>query len=164
MARKSGFCDILAVVMIKKGSKAVRLIAVLMLAGSVWGDSAARPERAPTHADAAVILAKYMGYFDRYVDPEADVTECVRFLNQTGIYFGVMEVLSGSEFTQDDCARAMGQAVLVLSGEARFVHSKVKLPKGIESWKEFCTMAGVDYVEGYRMMQKLVNPGDARKI
>lgn len=138
-------------------------LAVLLLAGIAAGDDAIEQKRALTHADAAIILAKYSGFFDPYVDKDADLTECVRFLNKTGVYFGLMEVVNGSEFTVSDCARAMGQIDLVLSGEAAFLHGKVKLPKGIETWVEFCNMHAVEYVDGHRVMLNIVNLGDSRK-
>ena len=105
-----------------------------------------------THADAAVMLAKFSGFFDRYVSEDADLNECVAFLNKTGIYFGLLEVINGAEFTQNDCARAMGQIKLVLSGEALFSSGKVKLPSGLDSWDQYCTMSAVKYEEAYQTM------------
>jgi hypothetical protein len=114
-------------------------------------------QRVPTHADAAVILAKFSGLFDRYVSEEATLTDCVAFLNKTGIYFGLMEVVNGKDFTVRDCARVMGQIELVFSGEAEYVAGKVKLPKDIDSWEDFCIMNGVKFVDGYRaIVQALV--------
>ncbi|MDF7800512.1 hypothetical protein P4C99_13625 [Pontiellaceae bacterium B1224] len=104
----------------------------------------------PSHADAAIILTKYSGLFDRYVTQQASLGECVSFLNGRGIYFGLMEVVNGSEFTVKDCARVMGQIELLFAGEAEFLTGKVILPKGIASWEEFCIMQGVDYVTGYQ--------------
>jgi len=106
-------------------------------------------KQVPTHADAAVILTKYSGLFDRYIDKDATLSECVSFLNEHGIYFGLLEVVNGKDFTLKDCARVMGQIDLVLSGEAVYVLGKVKLPKNIDTWEEFCIMSGVDYVKGY---------------
>jgi hypothetical protein len=105
-----------------------------------------------THADAAVILAKYSGFFDRYVEADASLNDCVTFLNRTGVYFGLLEVINKSEFTQKDFARAMGQIALVLDGEAGYDGGKVKLPNGIATWEDFCTMSGIDFVAGYRTM------------
>ncbi len=131
----------------------------LVFGGVVWGGDAGDPKIVLTHADAAIILSKYFGFFDRYVDRDADLSECVAFLNKTGIYFGLMEVVNDSEFTVRNCARAMGQIDLVLSGDAEFSIGKVKLPKGVESWEDFCTMNGIKYVEGHRAM---LNMADAR--
>ncbi len=100
----------------------------------------ARKLPVPTHGDAAVILAKYSGLFDRYVSKDSTLNECVAFLNKHGIYFGLMEVVGGNEFTLRDCARAMGQIELVLTGEADYLAGKVLLPKDIDSWENFCTM------------------------
>jgi hypothetical protein len=135
---------------------------LLLIGGTVQGDEIEARSRALTHSDAAIILAKYSGYFNRYVDPDAGLNECVVFLNKTGIYFGLMEILNETEFTHEDCARAMGQIDLVLSGEALYSHGKVKLPKGIETWEEFCSMHGVNYAAAHQMMLKMVNSGGTR--
>ena len=104
----------------------------------------------PSHADAAVVFAKYSGLFDRYVSENASLNECISFMNEAGIYFGLLEVVNGSDFTPDDCARVMGQISLLFSGEAAFAGGKIKLPSGIDSWKDFCILNDVRYVEGYR--------------
>lgn len=114
----------------------------------------------PTHADAAVILAKYSGLFDRYVSEEATLTDCVAFLNKAGIYFGLMEVVNGKGFTLHDCARVMGQVELVFSGEAEYIAGKVKLPKDIDSWEDFCTMNGVKFAEGYQAIVRTLVMAD----
>jgi len=133
------------------------LFIMLFLAAFVWGSGEGNRTPDLTHADAAVILAKYSGFFDRYVDADADLNECVAFLNKTGIYFGLMEVVNQSEFTVSDCARSMGQVELVLSGEAEFYNGKVKLPKDVESWEDFCIMNDVKYAEGHRAMLELLD-------
>jgi hypothetical protein len=108
----------------------------------------------PSHADAAVILAKYSGLFDRYVPQTATLNDCVSFMNEQGIYFGLMEVVNNSEFTLKDCARVMGQIELIFSGSAEFQMGKVLLPKGIASWEEFCIMEDVDYTQGYEELSR----------
>ena len=126
-------------------------VLVLFFSVAASGSASERTTRI-THADAAVIIAKYSGLFDRYVPADADLNYCVSFLNEYGIYFGLMEVVNGKEFMISDCARAMGQAELVLSGEAEYVLGKVRLPKDVASWEDFCIMQGVQYREGYQMM------------
>lgn len=138
------------------------LLVIVLLVSFVQAEEDSGQTRVPTHADAAIILAKYSGFFDRYVNTDADLDECLAFLNKTGVYFGLLEVLNESEFTIQDCARAMGQINLVLSGEAEFSMGKVKLPKGIVSWVDFCIMNGVGYVEGHRAMLEIVNMKSAR--
>ena len=103
----------------------------------------------PTFADAVVILAKYSGLFDRYVSKDASLDDCFSFLNSKGIYFGMMEVAGGVKFGKNDCARVMGQIELVMSGEAEYSMGKVKLPKGIDSWTDFCIMNDIQYMQGY---------------
>jgi len=128
------------------------LLAAVFFLGLQGGFGAEKTQPVLTHADAAVMLAKYSGFFDRYVPEEADLNECVAFLNKTGVYFGLLEVVNGSEFTLDDCARAMGQIELVLRGEAVFSGGKVSLPPGLDSWREYCTMNEVRFAEAYRTM------------
>ena len=104
----------------------------------------------PTHADAAIIFAKYSGLFDRYVQDNATLDECVSFLNGAGVYFGLFEIVNGAEFTLQDCARVMGQMNLLFSGEAERQSGKVRLPKGMDSWVEFCILNDVKYIDGYK--------------
>ena len=144
-------------------SVSLLLLIQVFFTGLVWGGGGKRQDPVLTHADAAIILAKYSGFFNRYVDESADLNECVAFLNKIGVYFGLMEVVNQSDFTAEDCARSMGQIELVLSGEAVFVSGKVKLPKGVESWEDFCIMNEVKYVEGHQVMLNLLNTTCAQK-
>ena len=123
-----------------------------MLSGVVVAASESKPNPRFTHADAAVILAKYSGFFDRYVSEDASLNDCVGFLNKTGIYFGLAEVLGGAEFSLDDFARVSGQMALVFGGEAEYESGKVKLPNGVASWNDYCIMNDVNFVEGYQGM------------
>jgi hypothetical protein len=132
-----------------------RLIIAAALSGLLLASYAANAGQTasetpvPSHADAAVVFAKYSGLFERYVPDTASLNECVSFLNETGIYFGLLEVVNGSDFTPADCARVMGQLSLLFSGEAEYVGGKIKLPAGIDSWMDFCILNDVKYVEGY---------------
>ncbi len=130
------------------------IIALFLMGASslLYAEKAAEKNPVITHADAAVILAKYTGLFDRYVSEKATLDECVVFLNQTGIYFGLTEIINGEEFTLDDCARVMGQIELIFTGEAEYLAGKVILPKNIATWECFCIMTGVDYRKGYWSM------------
>lgn len=91
---------------------------------------------------------------------DADISECVAFLNTHGVYFGLLEVISGREFTLKDCARVMGQIKLVFSGDAEYLGGKVKLPKDVASWETFCIMNEVGYVEAYETIRKAVRRAD----
>ena len=139
----------------KRGSKLIIFMVLVLAATSeAVKDEGEASTTLPilTHADAAVILAKYSGFFDRYIEADASLNDCVSFLNRAGIYFGLMEVVNGSEFTPKDFARTMGQITLVFDGEAEFDLGKVKLPNAIATWQEFCTMSGVDFVTGHQSM------------
>lgn len=134
------------------------LVSVIFFAGQwVLGEAETKDSQQKiTHADAAVILAKYTGYFDRYVDESDDLNECVTFLNKTGIYFGLLEIVNGSEFSVKDAARSFGQIDLVLSGDGKFSGGKVLLPKGVESWEEYCTMNRIDYEKSHQTMLEVL--------
>ena len=110
----------------------------------------------PTHADAAFIIIRYSGLFDRYGPQDATVSECVAFLNDHGVYFGLLEVVSGTEFTRKDCARVMGQISLVFSGDAEYIGGKVKLPKDVDSWESFCIMDDIKFIELYEAIRNAV--------
>lgn len=137
------------------------LILFLFLAGALSIHSAFGQEEirrpVPTHADAAVIFAKHSKLFDRYVSQDATLNECVAFMNKQGVFFGLMEVVNGAKFTLEDCARVMGQIELVFTGEADFVAGKVRLPKGIDSWNEFCILEGIEYERGYESVVEALN-------
>lgn len=109
-----------------------------------------------THADAAILFAKHLSLFDGYVNADASLDECVDFLNKTGIYFGLLEVINGAEFAIEDCARVMGQIDLVLSGEAEYLFGKVRLPDKMESWKEYCVLNGLEYRIAYERLGESV--------
>ncbi|HEY5653907.1 MAG TPA: hypothetical protein VIR63_06030, partial [Pontiella sp.] len=117
------------------------------------GDAEVEKAPIPTHADAALFFAKYSGLFERYVDSDANLTECVTFLNSKGVYFDLMEVVEGREFAINDAARVLAQIHLIFSGDAEFDQGQVKLPKGIDSWKEFCILNDVQFNEGYRALR-----------
>ena len=114
----------------------------------------------PTHADAAFIITKYSGLFDRYGLQDANVSECVAFLNDHGVYFGLLEVVSGRVFTRQDCARVMGQISLVFSGDAEYLGGKVKLPKGVDSWEAFCIMEDIKFIELYEAIRNTLSRAD----
>jgi hypothetical protein len=135
-----------------------RLIAVAMMWLALSSGLAAEErsdELVLTHADAAVLIGAG-GLFRRELAYNASVSECVAVLNRHGIYFGLLEVLNGSEFTKSDCARVMGQIDLILSGEAVVEYGRVKLPKFVASWEELCMINDVNYAGSYSNMLKLV--------
>lgn len=120
----------------------------------------AEDQALPTHADAAFIIVKYSGLFDRYGLQDATLNECVAFLNEHGVYFGLLEVVSGKEFTLKDCARVMGQIRLVFSGDADYLGGKVMLPKDVDSWETFCIMNEIRFVEAYEAIRNAVQTPD----
>ena len=105
-----------------------------------------------THTDAAMVFARHSGQFNKYVKPDATLSECVTFLNEIGVYFSLKDVLRKQEFTQKDCARVMGQISLVFSGDAEFDFGKVILPKEADSWEDYCLLYDIKYKDIYRTM------------
>ena len=129
----------------------------LALALSAVPDETASAEQVvATHADAAYIIFKYSGLFDAYGTQDATISDCVSFFNDHGVYFGMLEVVSGKKFTLKDCARVMGQISLIFSGDAAYLGGKVMLPKGVASWEAFCIMNEVEYVEAYEALLNAV--------
>jgi hypothetical protein len=148
----------------KKSVIASIVVGLAMLVSlCTWGGGVTSPpqEFVPSHADAAIFFAKYYGLFDGYVPKNASQDQCVSFLNDRGIYFGLLEVFEKVEFTLGDCARVMGQLSLVFSGEAEYEAGKVKLPNGFASWEVFCQLNYVKYDQGYAdlsgVLRKLYN-------
>jgi len=121
------------------------LFSAVVFTASFGEDAPAAGRPRLTHADAAILFAKHLSLFDGYVADEASLDECVQFLNKTGIYFGLLEVINGAEFAFEDCARVMGQIELVLNGEAEYTFGKVSLPDRIRSWEEYCVLNGLEY-------------------
>ena len=124
---------------------------------AVPDEGASDAQALPTHADAAFIIAKYSGLFDRYVSHDATLNDCVVFLNDHGVYFGLMEVVSGQEFTLKDCARVIGQIRLIFSGDAEYQGGKVKLPKDVDSWETFCIINEIRFAEAYEAIRDAVH-------
>jgi len=142
----------------------VLIAATLVLVHGFAGAAAVAPDEVVlTHADAAVILAKYSGQFDRYVAEDAGLSECVAFLNKAGVYFGLMEVVNHSEFAAADCARVMGQIALLKSGEAEYASGKIKLPNNMESWVDFCIINDISYINGHSAMFEMLRIEKERK-
>lgn len=126
-----------------------------MTVGGVAEEGGSKPAMV-THADAALIFARHSGQFEKYVKPDATLSDCVAFLNETGVYFSLKDILSKREFTQKDCARVMGQISIIFSGNAEFDFGKVHLPREADSWEDYCLLYDVKYREVYQTMLETV--------
>lgn len=135
-----------------------RLVLVVACAVLITGVARGAETLPPrlTHANAALIVARHAGYFDRHIKKNADLNECVDLLNQNGIYFGLLEIVTGEVFTEKDCARVLGQIDLLLNGEAARVTRETKLPSGVDSWEEYCTLNAIDFKGIWQAMLKMV--------
>ena len=98
---------------------------------------------APTFGDLAVILAK--GHFRSYVGQNASMEECVAFLNGKGVSFSLFDLIDPDKaVTKEDCARVVGQSILLFSGEADVVNGCVKKPLGAKTWVDYCLLNDID--------------------
>ena len=98
---------------------------------------------APTFGDLAVILAK--GHFRDYVGQNASMEECVTFLNGKGVSFSLFDLIDPDKaVTKEDCARVVGQSILLLSGEAEVVNGRIKKPLAAKTWVDYCLLNDID--------------------
>jgi hypothetical protein len=97
----------------------------------------------PVFGDLAVLLAK--GYFGRYVGQEASLQQCVAFLNKQGVCFSLFDLIDPDKAVKkEDFARAVGQSMLLLSGEAHVVSGCIKKPLEAETWVDYCLLNDID--------------------
>lgn len=98
---------------------------------------------APTFGDLAVILAK--GHFRSYVGQNASMEECVAFLNGKGVSFSLFDLIDPDKaVTKEDCARVVGQSMLLFSGEAEVVNGCIKKPLDVKTWVDYCLLNDID--------------------
>ena len=115
------------------------------------------PHPSLSYADATLMLTKYSGFFDRYVPEKATLRECVVFLNKQGVKIDVQKITENTPFLKKDCAQIMGQINLLLSGEAIYsADRQIVLPEGLDSWEEYCTINGVEFIEAYKTMTEML--------
>jgi hypothetical protein len=97
----------------------------------------------PTFADLAVLLAK--GYFGNDVGQDASMEQCAAFLNRQGVCFPLFDLIDADKHVKkEDFARAVGQSVLLFSGEAEVVNGCIKKPLEGESWVDYCLLNDID--------------------
>lgn len=98
---------------------------------------------APTYGDLAVLVAK--GYFGAYVKQDASLEQCVAFLNGRGVKFSLFDLLDVNKtVTKEDFARAVGQSMLLFSGESERVNGYIKKPLEAETWVDYCLLNDID--------------------
>lgn len=115
-------------------------MSLIMLSGLLGGVPV---QAAPTFADLAVVVAK--GYCKYNVQREADVGECVAFLNQHGVCFSLFDLMDPkAEVTKEDFARVIGQSTLLFLGEARVERGCIQRPDEAASWVDYCLLNDVD--------------------
>lgn len=100
---------------------------------------------APNFADLSVLLAK--GYFGNYVRRDAPLEQCAVFLNRKGVSFSLFDLVDPDKgVTREDLARAVGQSMLLFSGEAEVVNGHIKKPLEAETWVDYCLLNDIDLV------------------
>jgi len=98
---------------------------------------------APTFGDLAVLLAK--GHFRGYVGQNASMEECVAFLNGKGVSFSLFDLIDPDKaVTKEDCARVVGQSILLFSGEADVVNGCIKKPLEAKTWVDYCLLNDIN--------------------
>jgi hypothetical protein len=119
--------------------KPLKYAAIFFVLTAVAASSAA-----PTFGDLAVLLAK--GYFGSYVKQDASLEQCVAFLNSKGVCFSLFDLMDVNKaVTQEDCARVVGQSMLLFSGEAEIINGCIKKPLEAETWVDYCLMNDIDF-------------------
>ena len=117
-----------------------------------------------SYADATLMLAKYSGFFDRYVPEDATLSQCVFFLKKQGVEIDVQKISKNAPFLKKDCARAMGQINLLFLGEAHYsTDGQIALPEGLDSWEEYCTINDVEFLKAYQTMMEMLRFASAIK-
>ena len=97
----------------------------------------------PAFGDLAVLLAK--GHFRGYVGQNASMEECVAFLNSKGVSFSLFDLIDPDKaVTKEDCARVIGQSILLFSGEADVVNGCIKKPLEAKTWVDYCLLNDID--------------------
>lgn len=97
----------------------------------------------PRFGDLAVLVAK--GYFGNYVKQDASLEQCAVFLNRKGVQFSLFDLIDPNKtVTKEDCARAVGQSMLLFSGEAEVVNGGIKKPLDAKTWVDYCLLNDVD--------------------
>lgn len=97
----------------------------------------------PTSGDLAVLLAK--GYFSGYVSQDASLEQCAAFLNSKGVCFSLFDLMDTEKaVTKEDFARAIGQTMMLFSGEAEVVSRCIKKPLEMETWVDCCLLNDID--------------------
>jgi hypothetical protein len=140
----------------------IQLFLLLQLCASLslFAVEKEKPEAPSTlsYADATLMLAKYSGFFDRYVPENATLSECIFFLKKQGVGIDLQKIRSKASFSKKECAQMMGQINLLLLGEARVSSAgEIALPEGLDSWEEYCTINGVEFFEAYQTMTKMLH-------
>jgi hypothetical protein len=70
----------------------------------------------------------------------------------------IQKIIRKAPFTKKDSARVMGQIDLLFLGEAqRSIDGEIVLPEGLDSWEEYCTINGVEFLEAYKTMVKMLH-------
>ena len=99
---------------------------------------------------------KHSGLFDRHIQPDYSVSECVDFLNQNGIKINWIDVYQNRSFDEKSMARITGQTFLLLSGAGKS-GAAYTLPSEFETWYQFCEIYGLEYKKSYKKLLTIFN-------
>ncbi len=133
------------------------ILASFILAVGVAGASA------PTFGDLAVFIAK--GYFKSYIPKDASMEQCVAFLNKQGICFSLLDLLNPNKTVgPEDCARVVGQSMLLFSGEAVVANGCIKKPLEMETWVDYCLLNDVDSDAIWKILTRSTSGGSFSEV
>ena len=122
--------------------KRSKLVLIAVAAGTLFAP--VRAEASPSYNRLAELLAK--GYFKAYVPADASTAECVAFLNSRGVCFSLFDLMDPkAEVTREVFARAVGQSMLLFSGEAELEDGCIKLPLEAKTWVDYCLLNDIDF-------------------
>lgn len=109
------------------------------------------------HEQFAIIYVKHSGLFDRHIDKNFSIADCVTFLQANGIELDWLDVITKKNFTRFDMARVVGQSYLLFAGKENRNDGSYILPDGYEGWDEYCDLHGLNYQLTYEVLCKTIN-------
>ena len=100
---------------------------------------------------------KYSGLFDRHINENYSVLDCVHFLNSNGIKVDWISVYENKPFDLKCMARISGQTFLMFGGDIKHDSGFYELPEKFNSWEEFCVINNLDYLKTFNNLLEISN-------
>jgi hypothetical protein len=91
--------------------------------------------------------------------------QCVAFLNSRGICFSLFDLLDPNKTVgPEDCARVVGQSMLLFSGEAVVANDCIKKPVEMETWVDYCLLNDVDSMAILKILAQSTSDGSFSEV